>query len=175
MRGVPGGRVQDSGSGACLPIAGSRCAEFPERRRRRRGPDSSPAPHRNSPWSDRRGLAGGAVGHWPRPVLGAGSPRAAASPSGSSAASPSPMPSLLPGPRRWRLKLCAERATSGHPVRFLPLAGVTAVAADRGARLGLLGRLQPGLHRQKLGKCFQRHLLPCSVAPRASPRPLSGS
>lgn len=76
---------------------------------------------------------------------------------------PPPMPSLLPGPRRWRLKLCAERSTSGHRVRFLPLTGVTAAAAGRGTRLGLLDSLQPGLHRQTR-----------EVLPKTSPALYSG-
>lgn len=164
--------------GACVlaPVRRSLAVgarSFPERRRRRRGPDSSTAPHRNSPWSDRRGLAGGAAEQQPRRVPRDRSPRAAAALSGPSAASPTPMPSLFPGPRKWRLKLCTENATSGHRVRFLPLTGITVAAVGRELGWACSARFSP-VRIGKLGKCLQRHLLPCTVAPGGEPEATVG-
>lgn len=134
----------------CPPIAARRCAEFAERPRRRRCPDSSPAPHRNSPWSDRRGLAGGADGHRPRWVVGTGGPRSAAAQSERRlGCQPLPHALLAPDPPRVASENSAQsarlRATRSASSQ---LTGVTAAAADWGARLGLLGPFHPGSHQQ---------------------------
>lgn len=78
-------------------------------------------------------------------VLGPQPPEA----SGASAASPSPMTSLPPTPLRVASENSAQsarlRATRSASSRLM---GVTAAAADWGARLGLLGPFHPGSHQQ---------------------------
>lgn len=148
---------------------------FPERRRRRRGPDSSTAPHRNSPWSDRRGLAGGAAEQQPRRVSGDRSPRAAAALSGPSAASPHPRALLVPRAPKVASETLHRERDFGPQGPLPPTHGNNSGSCGPGSSAGPARPVSAQFASANSGSASKDISCPVQWLRGAIPRPQSGS
>lgn len=99
-------------------------------------PEFQPAPHRNSPWSDRRGLAGGAAGHWSCPVPGAGEPEGRSRPKRPLRCQPLPHALLLPSSPKVASVTLGRARDLGPPGPLPPTGGSNSGSCEPGSSAG---------------------------------------